>query len=443
MPPLRFVHVSDIHFGQENRNGSIHVYGDVREELIRSCRKMASLIGQANGIIATGDIAFSGKTEEYGSASDWLERLSQAVGCERISVLVVPGNHDIDRQLITYTSAIVQERLRKCALSSLDSELDSIGKEELSNPLLPKLGAYRAFAEQYGCDFISAHHTRWEKTHAITLHHQLIFAGLNSVQVSDKEDGLDKMVLGSSQYILPRCPNAEYVALLHHPMEWYRDRSEGKKYLRRARVLLFGHQHELEIRKITELDEERLELYAGAINPGSENGSAFEYRYNWIEFDLKPHDGVTRLAVTIYPMIWNMDRTEFAPDESRLRGKKHETFELACPNFSHIAESTSISGKEETCIEEKECSMPTILPDDAESAQFARLRYFFWRFLNWKERIRVLAELNIFPSGLNQPIPQTMERLALDSARSQGKLHDLWAAVMLFVPEEKREPNPF
>ena len=78
-----------------------------------------------------------------------------------------------------------------------------------------------------------------------------------------------------------------------------------------------------------------------------------------------------------------------------------------------------------------------------ESEQFARLRYFFWRFLDWPERIKVLVEMDILPATTSQPVPQTMERLALDAARDQGKLHDLWSAVMEMVPEGKREANPF
>jgi hypothetical protein len=54
-----------------------------------------------------------------------------------------------------------------------------------------------------------------------------------------------------------------------------------------------------------------------------------------------------------------------------------------------------------------------------------------------------LVELDILPEMIDKPVPQTMERLALDAARDQGKLHDLWAAVMEIVPEGKREANPF
>jgi hypothetical protein len=55
----------------------------------------------------------------------------------------------------------------------------------------------------------------------------------------------------------------------------------------------------------------------------------------------------------------------------------------------------------------------------------------------------VLVEIDLLPTTTNQPMPQTLERLALDQARSSGKLYELWAAIMEVVPQEKREANPF
>jgi hypothetical protein len=78
-----------------------------------------------------------------------------------------------------------------------------------------------------------------------------------------------------------------------------------------------------------------------------------------------------------------------------------------------------------------------------EGEHFARLKYFFWKYLDWQQRLEVLVLLDILPSTSSQPVPQTMERLALESAQRQRKLPDLWEAVMKHVPEKKREQNPF
>ena len=68
----------------------------------------------------------------------------------------------------------------------------------------------------------------------------------------------------------------------------------------------------------------------------------------------------------------------------------------------------------------------------------------FWRYLDWRQRLKVLVDVDALPKTADQPVPQTLERVALDTAaKSASKLHDLWDAIMPLVPEEKRGANPF
>ena len=96
MAKYRFVHVSDIHFGQEKQNGTVVARDDVRAELLNDCRTRENKLGPADSILVTGDVAFSGKKDEYTRAGKWLDELTKAVGCRGTSVFVVPGNHDVD-----------------------------------------------------------------------------------------------------------------------------------------------------------------------------------------------------------------------------------------------------------------------------------------------------------------------------------------------------------
>ena len=79
-----------------------------------------------------------------------------------------------------------------------------------------------------------------------------------------------------------------------------------------------------------------------------------------------------------------------------------------------------------------------------DNAGFDRLRYLFWRYLDWRQRLNVLVAVDALPKTADQPLPQTMERVALETAaKNSGKLHQLWEAMMPLVPEEKRGKNPF
>ena len=135
MENYRFVHLSDIHFGQE-REGTLVLHEDVREELINSCRELRKKNGPAHGIIVTGDTAYAGKKAEYDKAYKWLDRLAEAVGCKNTSVFVIPGNHDVDLDKIDYNAKMLHEKIRDSSPAALQAHLEGLaqGKEE-NHPL--------------------------------------------------------------------------------------------------------------------------------------------------------------------------------------------------------------------------------------------------------------------------------------------------------------------
>jgi 3',5'-cyclic AMP phosphodiesterase CpdA len=79
-----FVHLSDIHFGQEKDGGTLKINEDAKERLIDDASAEVAKLGlKASGIILTGDIAYAGKPEQYEDAGQWLDRLTAKIGCGR------------------------------------------------------------------------------------------------------------------------------------------------------------------------------------------------------------------------------------------------------------------------------------------------------------------------------------------------------------------------
>jgi GTPase-associated adaptor domain/Calcineurin-like phosphoesterase len=453
---LLFVQFSDIHFGQE-RDGTIYIHNDVRREIIADCSELAqpNALGPADGVLITGDIAFGGRPSEYRSAEQWLDAITKAAGCSRLSVRVIPGNHDIDLNQIGFFAKTAHEKMRAAQAHEVDGLLEGMCKDgEANNPVFGKFAAYREFAEQYGCDFESLGFPAWKRIDWFDASNGLCFVGLNSVQVSDRQDSKGQMILGNRQYAIPRGnnlegpdlegKNVEYVVMIHHPLHWLKDHHQAEHYLRRSRVIMVGHEHRLELRKITEDDgKEHVEIYAGSTNP-QEGGGVYQYRYNWIEFELQNDPRGNSLAVTIYPRVWEPSRTEFVADRNRLNGDQSRTFLLSCPYLkSDVSIPVAMAELSVAASEEAEKVLESSCMSQDSAENFARLRFFFWRYLDWPDRLKVLVELDILPSALSQPIPQTMERMALEIAQKQGKLQEVWTSVMEFVPEEEREENPF
>ena len=52
---------------------------------------------EADFILATGDLAFSGKTDEYALVTEFFDAVADASGISKQRIFCVPGNHDIDR----------------------------------------------------------------------------------------------------------------------------------------------------------------------------------------------------------------------------------------------------------------------------------------------------------------------------------------------------------
>lgn len=74
---VSFVHLSDIHFGQE-KGGELETHNDVKERLlVDAANQVKSLNLSIDGIIVTGDVAFAGKAAEFKEAGQWLDRLAK------------------------------------------------------------------------------------------------------------------------------------------------------------------------------------------------------------------------------------------------------------------------------------------------------------------------------------------------------------------------------
>src|SRR5271167_4223955 len=95
----RFLHLSDIHFGQKSGTAAKHDH--IRNALISDAKDLVKKRGPAARILITGDIACSGKPDEYETATQWLEKLTAACGCNETDVSPIPGNHDCDRESIS------------------------------------------------------------------------------------------------------------------------------------------------------------------------------------------------------------------------------------------------------------------------------------------------------------------------------------------------------
>ena len=435
---LTYIHVSDIHFGQE-RGSEVYVHDDVKRCLIDDLEavKGAKSLGRIDGVIVTGDIAFSGKVNEYERAGKWLDELTMAIGCEKTQVMVVPGNHDINRDQISPCANLMLEQITKGGDYDLDRFLANEGDREL---LFARLANYRDFAEAYGCRFESDGGVAINRKVEIAPERYLRFIGLNSALASCKDSEEGVLLLGRRQLVLPRTTGEELVVLCHHPLNCLKDGENATHYIRsRARVHMYGHVH-MPSSRFEEAVEggDLLTLSGGAvIPPNDEDG--YRYTYNLISFDWDTQtDG---LKVTIEPRSWSNEATCFDADTDQF-GKRQAEFVLRCPNFRNRYPSEATQELDEIHQEKEErAPSESARTDVQEGENMAKgsdlLRLYFFRDLTAEQRVRVLIKIGVLPDPWTIKLTHGIERRLFDHALRRGLFDKLEKTIDAVHGEEK------
>ena len=435
---IGFVHLSDIHFGQE-KGGSICIHADVKNHLIDDVRLVARNLdsGRAAGIIVTGDIAYGGRASEYKAAGAWLDKVADAAGCDKIDIQVVPGNHDIDRDEITKLTEMMLEEIVAEGEPALDSFLESDADRDL---LFRRFSAYLPFAEGYRCPLNTNAGLAEERTAKLAPGRAIRFIRLNSALACSKNDERGKLLLGARQRVLEQRPGEELVVLSHHPVHWFQDSEDALLFIRnRARVFISGHEHNPSVKTETiEEGNDLMMLAAGAtVPPNSED--TLTYCYNFIEFEWDAE--ADALSVYVRPRAWVNAQKRFDADDVRLGGRDPR-FTLACPNFRNAPQANDLPIQEAVVDGASDTVPITVLEDHDPKAReeavvdtYPLLLLRFFRDISPAQRVGILASLGALPLDWKGTLSEPFERKAFDGLVKAGRSDELWIELRKIVQE--------
>ena len=447
--PAVFVHVSDIHFGQE-RDHSIHIHNDVKLQLIEDAAEVVAGLpaSVAQGILVTGDIAQSGTWQEYEDASRWLDELAGRIGCPIHRVQMVPGNHDLDRKKLSVGGSALLDYIR----AGGPAEYEKV----FANPsdratLLARFEDYGRFSFGYRCGLDEEARFATNLRIEVGPDRWIRFVRLNSslLCTGDEKEEHPELMIGSRQFTIPRKTGEENVVLVHHPLHWCKDAADVREYVHaRARVFISGHEHNPKVHVEAVSDGcDVLMLAAGATVPYRSNDE-YTYTYNIIEFDWDEANDA--LAVTMHPRTWNRTGKCFESDETRLGGN-NPRFSLGSPNFrklgpvaSDVGSNRAVddAGGTEPVAEEvpaetagTELGETPPMPPAAEGYELALLRFF--RDLVESERLHILVDLDAIPPDFDERMTQGVERRLFDWLVGEGRLPDVTAMIEKMISERK------
>ncbi|MDE2684055.1 MAG: metallophosphoesterase [Chloroflexota bacterium] len=217
---ISWLHISDFHFRASGDGFSQEVSCDA---LIRDIPSRLSDEFPLQFIVVTGDIAFSGKSGEYGVAATFFASLLDTLSLDAGRLCIVPGNHDVDRGIQSYLHEGVRSRL--------DShwEVDKfLGHDAERSQLMERQAEFRAFRNQLLVDGPGTSET----SEGLALVRRFDLDGfrvcvleLNSAWLSGDKDRPGGLLVGERQIIDALMLAEDFdphltVALTHHPTDW-------------------------------------------------------------------------------------------------------------------------------------------------------------------------------------------------------------------------------
>lgn len=338
---LSFIHISDIHFVKSSGD-PYDIDEELRQALLLDLSHYAkSKLNKVNGVLVCGDLAFSGKPEEYDKANDFLSNVLQIFELKPNDIYCVAGNHDVDQSAARNSRAL--ELVQNDLASTKDaSQLDEKIRKIQNDPIIKVEGGllykpietYNKYFHPMSCDY-TVDSPNWSTAIPLNDIYNLVIYGMNSVLTSGYKDHLDengkryedgterKMSINRGQ--VPRVSEGSiYLSLCHHPPECWNDGSLVEMMDSKVKIQLYGHKH---IQNI-DANEQRIRISSGALQP--ERGLEWLSRYNWLEIWIEENE----LCVKIYPRIYNDTDGKFYCDQDSC--DENHIYQLCRLNFHDL-----------------------------------------------------------------------------------------------------------
>lgn len=277
---FQLIHISDLHIRQKDDfDRSV-----VLDPLIRRSKEDLKKGFTPEIVVVTGDIAFSGKKEEYEIAKTFFDRLLKGLGLSDDRLFVVPGNHDVDRKRYRPKDVPGYDNMRE-----LNEEL---ANSDYRADLLKGMTDYFRFVERHYSHLqdISDWLVPFAMVHKAKCGKRIGLVGLNSAWMcrrspDEKEIAIGEYQIKTATDMLEKAGKVDLVVnLFHHPLNWLwpEDRRICKAYIKNA-VALCGHLHDPEGTFFQDLDGQYYQFQAGGGYLGSD--SAQTSRFHYITFD--------------------------------------------------------------------------------------------------------------------------------------------------------------
>ncbi|RPI98260.1 MAG: response regulator, partial [Chloroflexi bacterium] len=278
---VTWLHISDLHLSDDKTLRSSTELDSLLVDIERQ-------IGQHKLVpdwaAVTGDIAFSGQEKQYARAAGFFDRLLDRTGLTKERLLVVPGNHDVSRSLVSTGARILGDSLHDG--KTISEILSDDGDRRF---LLKRFEGYARFVGDYFEGHSNLDSDRYFYVRKFELaDRQIAVLGLNSAWVSASDrDEANRLLVGEEQVraALGLAAEADIrIALLHHPFRELREceqQTVERLLCQECQFVLHGHGHRTDLTLHRSPDASAMVIAGGASHAGLE----YSNTYNLVQFN--------------------------------------------------------------------------------------------------------------------------------------------------------------
>lgn len=237
---IAFIHISDFHF--RNRERSII---DRAQKTVTAVRGALPDKDVVPFLVVTGDLAFSGKAEEYepiGVLLNEIRRCAKEAFEADLPVVIVPGNHDVNGPEKTLAGL-------EGNISAFESNLDLLYEMELekSEAYCSFVRAYDIIPDEASGTCVKCFDLKADKEQVTVRAVMLSSSPFSSLENEQGRHYLPDTAIEPVALEQRSSASVPYnIVAVHHPPHWFDDETELKLWKAlesNADILFTGHEH--------------------------------------------------------------------------------------------------------------------------------------------------------------------------------------------------------
>ena len=268
---LGILHLSDIHISKNDLQ-----INNLAQKIEQACHYELSEIVKLF-IVISGDIANTGKKEEYTLAEKFIQELSDSLKqghyLNSINIILVPGNHDCN---FANNKMAVRDKL----LSNIEDNVDI----EIVNECIKVQDNFWEFYTNLNLESPKSR-LSYQLIYENDINSKIIFNCYNTSWTSTIHEKDNDKILPTYSYLnSSKRTNDIVVSVFHHPTSWFNTHTDinhrhsfENHLLHSSNIVLCGHEHLTQTKKISSLNEKDGFVYIEGAALKNEKQSSFTF----------------------------------------------------------------------------------------------------------------------------------------------------------------------